>query len=258
MDESRSLLKGQRELRPSLTHKWHCQTVTADGESINPWALQAGLVLSWSNPEFGYLEVPTVLYKPRTALSKIWKLCLLLLWSQDHLELILSSLPLPLTSFTEMKEVKTISSLGNSIMWKGGGCLINTHGLWSQLEGQIFVSQMEWCLLVPEALQVRTIVIQPFTSGKLKDAILIFSSSELEYLLDIIHPVVIGVKGLIRETCPSFNYAQLCKAEPAPASCSPSPEVFSLRLFHSIKSLTPFKPITSSARAFLAPSPRWH
>lgn len=37
-----------------------------------------------------------------------------------------------------MKEVKTISSLGNSIMWKGGGRLINTHGLWSQLEGQIF------------------------------------------------------------------------------------------------------------------------
>lgn len=34
------------------------------------------------------------------------------------------------------------------------------------------------------------IVIQSFTSVKLKDAILIFSSSELEYILDITHPVV--------------------------------------------------------------------
>lgn len=69
-----------------------------------------------------------------------------------------------------------------------------------------FFSQMERCLLVPEALQVAKIVIQPFTSGKLKDAILIFSGSELEYILDIIHSVV-GVKGLMREMCPSFNYA---------------------------------------------------
>ena len=51
------------------------------------------------------------------------------------------------------------------------------------------------------------IAIQLLTSGKLKDASLIFSSSELEYILDVIHPVVIGVKRLIRETCPSFNCA---------------------------------------------------
>lgn len=74
-------------------------------------------------------------------------------------------------------------------------------------KGRFFFSQMERCLLVPEALQVAKIVIQPFTSGKLKDAILIFSGSELEYILDVIHPVVAGVKGLIREMCPSFNYA---------------------------------------------------
>lgn len=42
--------------------------------------------------------------------------------------------------------------------------------------------------------------IHPFTSGKLKYAILIFSSSELEYIyiFGIIHPVATGVKGLIR------------------------------------------------------------
>lgn len=51
------------------------------------------------------------------------------------------------------------------------------------------------------------IAIQPFTSGKLKDAILIFSGSELEYICNIIHPIVTGLKGLIREMCPSFNYA---------------------------------------------------
>lgn len=88
--------------------------------------------------------------RPCMAHSKIRKLCLLLLWSQEHFELILSFLPLPLTSFTEMKGVKTISSPGNSIMWKGGGRLIDTRGLRSQLEGQIFVSQMEWCPLVSD------------------------------------------------------------------------------------------------------------
>lgn len=88
--------------------------------------------------------------RPCMAHSKIQKLRLLLLWSQEHFELILSFLPLPLTSFTEMKGVKTISSPGNSIMWKGGGRLIDTQGLRSQLEGQIFVSQMEWCPLVSD------------------------------------------------------------------------------------------------------------
>lgn len=145
VDESWSLLEGQHE-----GHQWPTSGIAKLQQqvwkSINLWAVQASHVLSWSNSKFRYLEGPMVLYKCCRALSKIWKLCLLLLWSQEHLELILSSLPLPLTSFMEMKEEKTISSLGNSIMWKGGGRLINTLGLWSQLEGQIFVSQMEWCL----------------------------------------------------------------------------------------------------------------
>lgn len=46
VDESWSLLEGQHELRPPLTHKWHCQTVTAGVESINLWAAQASLILS--------------------------------------------------------------------------------------------------------------------------------------------------------------------------------------------------------------------
>lgn len=96
-----------------------------------------------------------MLYKSCIALSKIWKLCFLLLRSQQlranslfltfppfFLLFYYFILSLPLTSFAEMKEVKTISSLGNSIMWKGGGRLINTCGLYALLGGQIFVSQM--------------------------------------------------------------------------------------------------------------------
>lgn len=46
MDNSWSLLEGQHELRPSLTHKWHCHVIMTDGESINPHAGRASLVLS--------------------------------------------------------------------------------------------------------------------------------------------------------------------------------------------------------------------
>lgn len=45
-DESLSVLEGQHELRPPLTHKWRCHILMADIESTNPWTVQASCVLS--------------------------------------------------------------------------------------------------------------------------------------------------------------------------------------------------------------------